>query len=203
MSVPCFQEEINESVRSLKADGVVVLPTDTLYGLAAAVFSEHALNRVFAIKGRTPDMALPVLVAGCEQISLVAGEVPAMGWLLAQRFWPGPLTLVVPRSHRLPDLVTGGRDTVAVRMPNHEVPLAVARQLGMPITGTSANRSGQPDLLTVEAVRAQLGGEVDYIVRSGEVPRGVASTVVDVTGPMPRLLRLGALPFEQIIEACG
>jgi L-threonylcarbamoyladenylate synthase len=197
-----YKIEIEEAIRVLKADGVVAFPTDTLYGLGAAVFSEQALRRVFEIKGRPMAMALPVLVANWEQVSLVASQVPEMGRQLAQRFWPGPLTMVVPRSPRLPDLVTGGRSTVAVRMPDHRVPLALASQLGTPITGTSANRSGEADLLTIEAVEAQLAHLVDYIIHCGPAPRGIASTVVDVTSQTPRLLRQGILPIAQIIQAC-
>lgn len=197
------QTEIEEALRVLKAGGVVVLPTDTLYGLGADVFSEPALRRVFAIKGRPAELALPVLVADWEQMHLVVDRVPEVGWLLARRFWPGTLTLVLPRSPQLSALVSGGKDTVAVRMPDHWVPTALAARLGAPITGTSANRSGAANALTVAAVEAQVGDQVDYIVRCGPAPRGVPSTVVDVTGVTPRLVRPGALPFDQILKACG
>ena len=196
------QTEIEEALRALKAGGVVVLPTDTLYGLAVDVFSEAALRRVFAIKGRPAGLALPVLVADWGQVQLVADRVPQVGQLLAQRFWPGPLTIVVPRSPRLSALVTGGKDSVAVRMSDHWVPTTLAACLGAPITGTSANRSGAADALTVAAVEAQLGPRVDYIVRCGPAPRGTPSTVVDVTDETPRLVRPGALPFDQVLQAC-
>lgn len=197
------QPEIEEALRVLKAGGVVVLPTDTLYGLAVDVFSEAALRRVFAIKGRPAGLALPVLVADWGQVQLVADRVSQVGQLLAQRFWPGPLTLVVLRSPRLSALLTGGKDSVAVRMPDHWVPTALAARLGAPITGTSANRSGAADALTVAAVEAQLGPQVDYIVRCGPAPSGTPSTVVDVTNETPRLVRPGALPFDQILSACS
>ena len=180
----------------------MVLPTDTLYGLGADVFSERALRRVFAIKGRPAGLALPVLVADWEQVRRVVGDVAGVGRLLAQMFWPGPLTMVLSRSPRLSALVTGGRDTVAVRMPDHWVPRELAGRLGAPITGTSANRSGMADLRTVAEVEAQLDYQVDYVVRCGPAPGGAASTVVDVTGETPRLLRQGALPFDQILQVC-
>ena len=195
------QTEIAKALQILKSGGVVALPTDTLYGLGVDVFAELALQRVFAIKGRPPELALPVLVADWEQAQLVIDGVTEVGRRLAQRFWPGPLTLVLPASPRLSVLVTGGRDTVAVRMPDHWVPLALAAQLGAPITGTSANRSGKADLLTVNAVETHLDHQVDYIMRCGPTPKGIASTVVDATGETPRLLRAGALPFDQILEA--
>ena len=192
--------DIQEAVTLLEAGGVVVLPTDTLYGLGASVFSVNALERVFAIKGRPLGLALPVLVSSREQVKLVA-RFTGVGVRLADRFWPGPLTLVLRKLDRLPDLVTGGRDTVAVRMPDHRVPLALAEQLGGPVTGTSANLSGGPDLHTLETIQAQLGGRVDYTIRTGPKPKGIPSTVVDVTDETPRLVRQGALPFPEVLAA--
>ena len=197
-SISCG-EQIAQGVASLKAGGVVVFPTDTLYGVGADVFNLPALRRVFALKGRPLGLALPVLVSAWEQVESVAQDIPEIGCRLAQRFWPGPLTLVLSRSVRLPDLVTCGLDTVAVRMPDHPIPLALAREFGGPITGTSANPSGEADLLTLEAVEAQLGSGVDYIISCGSAPAGIPSTVVDVTTGEPRLLRQGALSFETVV----
>ena len=195
--------ELEEAVRSLNSGGVVVFPTDTLYGLGADVFSLAALQRIFSIKGRRADLALPVLVAGLDQVEAVAQPMSAQAQRLAERFWPGPLTLVMRRSPDLPGLVTGGADTVAVRMPGHPVPLELARRLGRPITGTSANRSGQPDLMDLSALENQLGNLVDHIIQTGPVPAGTASTIVNVTGDTPQLLRGGAISLEEILEAAG
>ena len=195
--------ELEEAVRSLNSGGVVVFPTDTLYGLGADVFSLAALQRIFSIKGRRADLALPVLVAGLDQVEAVAQPMSAQAQRLAERFWPGPLTLVMRRSPDLSGLVTGGADTVAVRMPGHPVPLELARRLGRPITGTSANRSGQPDLLDLSALENQLGNLVDHIIQTGPVPAGTASTIVNVTGDTPQLLRGGAISLEEILEAAG
>jgi len=193
--------ELEKAARSLGNGGVVVFPTDTLYGLGADVFSLPALERIFSIKGRPANLALPVLVAGLDQVEAVALPMSGQARRLAQQFWPGPLTLVMRRSTELPGLVTGGADTVAVRMPDHLVPIALARRLGRPITGTSANLSGQPDLLDLIALETQLGGLVDHIIQAGPVPAGTASTIVDVTGDEPRLIRQGAISIEDVLEA--
>ena len=195
--------ELEKAVRSLGNGGVVVFPTDTLYGLGADVFSLPALQRIFSIKGRPANLALPVLVAGLDQVEAVALPMSSQARRLAQRFWPGPLTLVMRRSPDLPGLVTGGADTVAVRMPDHLVAIALARRLGRPITGTSANLSGQPDLLDLGALETQLGNLVDHIIQSGPIPAGTASTIVDVTGDAPQLLREGAISLQDILEAAG
>lgn len=194
------EEDIEQAVKLLKAGGVVVFPTDTLYGLGADVFSIAALQRLFSIKGRPAALALPVLVNSTDQVEMVA-RFTGIGSRLAEQFWPGPLSLVLPRVDSLPDLVTGGRDTVAVRMPDHRVPLALAGQLHGPVTGTSANLSGGPDLFSLDALDGQLGGQVDYIMRSGPPPMGTASTVVDVTGDSPQLIREGAISLENVLAA--
>ena len=179
------------------------MPTDTLYGLGASVFDEDALGKVFAIKGRQVGMALPVLVNGWEMAQRVSGEVSAAAQRLTEFFWPGPLTLVVPSAPNLSDLVTGGGTTVGLRSPDHWVSQELIVRFGSPITGTSANRSGGPDLKSVTAVRELLGGEVDYIVQSGPEPQGTASTVVEIIENRPRLIREGAIPFQEILRAAG
>ena len=203
MGIDDLLNELDKAFAALANGGVVVFPTDTLYGLGADVFSLPALQRIFAIKGRPAELALPVLVAGLDQVESVALPMSNQAQELAERFWPGPLTLVMRRSPELPDLVTGGADTVAVRMPAHRIPLAVARRLGRPITGTSANLSRQPDLLDLDSIENQLGNLVDYIIRSGPPPEGTGSTVVDITRNEPRLLREGAISLQEIMETAG
>ena len=197
---PCTQN-FDQALRILKKGGVIVVPTDTLFGLAADVFSETGVQRIFEIKGRPPGLALPVLVADWDQLEMVVHPLPEVGLRLARRFWPGPLTLVMPKTPMVPDPVTAGRRTVAVRMPDHCVPLELARRLGSPITGTSANLSGQGDPTTLEEVERQLGSMVDYIIRSGPAPGGQASTIVDVTLGAPKLIREGAIPFDDVLRA--
>ena len=196
-----FQREINVAVRQLRSGGVVAFPTDTLYGLGANLFDESALERIFAIKERPSDLALPALLASLEQLEMVSDEFTAAGVRLAERFWPGPLTLVVRKGRRVPDLATGGRPTIAVRIPDHRVPLALATKLAGPLTGTSANLSGGPDLESIEDLEQQLGSRLDGIIRCGPLPVGIPSTVVDITSNEVRVLREGAISAGEILEA--
>lgn len=191
--------QINQAVGVLKAGGVVVFPTDTLYGLGVDAFSPAALDKVFAIKQRPTGLALPVLVSSWDQLKAVARDVPEPALRAARRFWPGPLTLILLKGETLPDKVTGGGDTVAVRMPDHRAPLALAEGLGRAITGTSANLSGGADLLTLSELEEDLGELVDYIIKSGPAPQGTPSTVVDVSDGEPRLVRAGALDFDTVL----
>lgn len=186
------------AVEVLKVGGVVAMPTDTLFGLGADVGNEAALQKVFDIKGRPADLALPVLVSDWKQVTMVAEGLSEAHRQLAAAFWPGCLTLVLPRARSLSPLITAGRDTVAVRMPDHWVPLALACELGRPITGTSANRSGQPNLETVQEIQAELGHAVDMVIGEKPEPEGLQSTIVDVTSEYPVLLREGAAAFAQV-----
>jgi len=199
-----FQTEIHRAAETLAWGGVLAIPTDTLYGLAADALNPDALDRVYAAKGRPADMPLPVLVSGWEQALRVAAVSPDSELIarrLAETYWPGSLTMVLPAAPGLPQRLTAGRDTVAVRMPNHPVPLALARSLGRPITGTSANRSGESDITDPEELRRILAPRVDGIIVSGPKPVGGASTIVAITGVDVSLLREGVLPYEQVLGA--
>ena len=200
------QSEINAAIDCLARGGVVAIPTDTLYGLAADATNPAALDRVYEVKGRPANMPLPVLVSGWEQVEMVSGavgECSKLAGALAERFWPGPLTLVLPASSNLPPRLTGGLDTIAVRMPDHDVPLALARGIGKPITGTSANPSGGVDITDLEDLRRTLGTLVDGIIASGAKPMGTASTIVAVSDRDLTLLRAGALELSDIRHAVG
>lgn len=191
--------DLNAALRCLQDGGAVAIPTDTLYGLAADVGNEEALGRIFDVKGRPGDLALPVLVSSWEQVATVAVADDAIRQLV-EPFWPGSLTLVLARQPGLSDLVTGGRETVAVRMPSHWVPLGLADQLGRPITGTSANRSGQNNLSSPQEIRESLGDFLGEIVDIGPRPEGLQSTIVDLTGNYPILLREGATSFAEVLR---
>ena len=203
LSAPALDRAIEEAARILRAGGVVAAPTDTLYGLMASALDASAVEKVFRIKGRSPDAPLPLLVADVADIERYVECMPEAGRTLAGEFLPGPLTLVVPGLGNMPAVVTGGLPTVGVRVPDHRVPRDLARRLGHAITGTSANVSGIPPATTAAEVRAQLGDAVDYVVDDGPSPGGVGSTVVDVSQDPPALIREGAVSWSAIEAALG
>ncbi len=196
-------KDIAAAVETLRAGGLVAYPTDTLYGLGADALNEAAVERVFEAKGRPQGMPLPLLIADAAQLAAVAESVPGVALRLAEAFWPGGLTLVLPVSSAVPPLVTARGWKVAVRLPDHPVPRALAEGLGRPITGTSANRSGGPEPRTADGVREALGDAVDVVLDAGPSPAGRSSTVLDVTTEQPRILRLGAVSQEEIERALG
>jgi len=195
------REQIEKGVSILKQGGVVAFPTDTVYGLGASIGIDSAVERVYRIKERQRRMALPLLLADIPQLDEVAISIPTSARLLAENFWPGPLTLVLLKSDSVSDTVSGGSETIAVRVPAHPIPIALAQGVGTPIVGTSANLSGQPSALTTEEARNQLGNKVDLIIE-GECPGGKESTIVDLTGETPVILRQGALLIEELRQLC-
>lgn len=197
-----IQQQVEQATTILKQGGIVACPTDTVYGVVAAINIEPAVARVYQIKGRPHSQALPILLADKSQIAEVAKVVPPLAWRLADKFWPGALTIVLFKSASVPDIVTGGGKTIAVRIANHPIPIAIIRGLGVPIVGTSANLSGSPSALTAEEVRSQLGDRVDLIIDGGRCPGGRESTIVDLTGEPPLILREGAIPLEEIKQLC-
>jgi L-threonylcarbamoyladenylate synthase len=185
----------------LRAGGLAAIPTDTLYGLAADAFQGEAVARVFAVKGRASDRALPLVAASTAQVRQYFGVLPPIGARLADRFWPGPLTLVLPAPDGLPPDVTGGLDTVGVRVPAHAVTTALCGACGVPLTATSANLSGDPPTDDPDSVVRALGDTIDVLVDAGRTPGGAPSTIVDVSGAEPRLVRAGAIAWEEV-QAC-
>ena len=169
-----------------------------MYGLGADIESPAAVQRIIDLKGRPVGMGLPLLLAETDELATVARELSEAIWSLTQRFWPGSLTLVVRRSAMVSDLVTGGRDTVAVRVPDHPVPRELARGLGRPITGTSANLSGQPSAMTGEEAQRGLGMYVDLVMEGEPAPGQIESTILDVTGAVPLLVRQGAVGEDDL-----
>lgn len=198
-----IQQQVEQAISILKQGGIVAFPTDTVYGLGACISIAQAVERVYQVKERPRSMALPLLLADKSQIGEVAEPVPPIAWLLADKFLPGALTMVLPRAKSVPDIVTGGGKTVAVRIPAHPVPVALIQGVGAPIVGTSANLSGKPSSLTAEEVYAQLGDRVDLIIDGGRCPGGKESTIVDLTGEAPVLLREGAISREELEQVCG
>lgn len=198
-----IQQQIERGISILRQGGLVAYPTDTVYGLGACVSLPQAVERVYEVKERPRSMPLSLLLADASQVTGVAESVPLVAWSLIRSFWPGALTIVLPRSNAVPDIVTAGDKTIAVRIPAHPVPVALIEGLEAPIVGTSANLSGQPSPLTAEEVYAQLGGRVDLIIDGGRCPGGKESTVVDVTGGTPVVLREGAISREELERVCG
>lgn len=199
---PEIQTQIERGIALLGRGGVVAFPTDTVYGLGAAIDRPEAIARIYAVKQRPRDMALPLLLGDAAQLSMVADSVPGAARRLAERFWPGALTLVLKKSAPVPDAVTAGAGTVAVRVPGHPVPIALIRGAGIPVTGTSANLSGRPSPRTAAEVREQLGESIDLIIDGGRSPGGRESTIVDVTGAVPVVRRAGAITLEQLRLVC-
>jgi L-threonylcarbamoyladenylate synthase len=190
----------------LRAGGLVAMPTDTVYGVGVRLEARDGLARLFAAKDRALDRAIVLLVSDLEQAAGVGVLTPAAR-LLAERFWPGGLTLVLAQAPEavLPDALTAGNSTIGVRLPDHECPRALARELG-PLPVTSANRSGQPDARDAGDVLAQLGGRIELVLDGGAARGGVPSTVVDCSGELPRLLREGAIAsaaVAAVLEANG
>ncbi len=194
--------QVDRAVEILKDGGIVAYPTDTVYGLGGDVFSRKAAEKIYKVKQRPRDLPLPVLLADREQLSAVVDSVPEIAKFLMRRFWPGGLTLVMSKRASLPDIITAGSDKVAVRIPNHVVPLALIHGLGAPIIGTSANISDKPSPVTAEEVEQQLGSQADLIIDMGRCPGGIESTMVDVTGETPTVLRHGMIPEGEIKRAC-
>ena len=198
-----LQDQIQTAVDLLRRGGVVAIPTDTLYGLAADPLDEGAVRRIFRLKGRPAGNPIPLLLSDPEDLHRWAVRIPESARRLADRLWPGPLTLVLRRSDEVPDLVTGGGDTVGLRVPDHTVPRSISRLLGAPLTGTSANRTGSPGLSTPHAVKRELSGDVDFVVDGVSGQDGRPSTVVDLSGDRPRILRQGAVSAAEIESLCG
>lgn len=183
----------------LRRGEVVGVPTDTIYGLAANPFDTAAIERVYEAKGRDDGKPISLMVAGVAQTEkLAAGTLPPLFYRLAEQFWPGPLTLIIPAGPHLPRRLTAGGDTVALRQPFCPIVLALIEAAGFPLTATSANRSGAADCRSADEVRQQLDGRISLIVDGGPSPRSLPSTLVDLASPVPRILRAGAIPPEEL-----
>jgi L-threonylcarbamoyladenylate synthase len=182
----------------IRAGGLVALPTDTLYGLAADPCNAGAVRRVFLVKGRDSGSALPLVAADLAQITSQLGPLPPLALALARRFWPGPLTMLVPAGGALAPGVSSGTGRVGVRVPAHAVTRGLCRACGSMLTATSANLSGRPASNEPDEVARSLGSELDVLLDAGSAPGGPFSTIVDVTGAEPQLVRAGAVPWEEV-----
>lgn len=196
--LPASEEAIGVAARILAEGGLVSFPTDTVYGVGAHAFQPDAVERIYVAKIRPRDKAIPILLARADDLVLVAEGITETAWLLAERFWPGGLTLVLPKKASVPDVVSAGGPTVAVRVPDHPVFLALVAALGAPLAATSANLSGRPSLITAQDVEAELGWRIELILDGGRCPGGTPSTVLDLSTDPPTILRAGAIAGKEI-----
>jgi L-threonylcarbamoyladenylate synthase len=188
-----WTEAMAEAARTLAADGVVAFPTDTVYGLGALAFRQAAVERLYLSKARVRSRAIPVLMSKVADLKRVARDIPPSAWRLAGAFWPGALSLVLWKLDIVPDIVTAGGPTVAVRIPDHPLAIAVIEAGGAPLAVTSANVSNEPSAITADEVEAALGDSIDLLLDGGACPGGVASTLLDLTQSPPRVLREGPI----------
>ena len=187
----------------IKNGGLVAIPTETVYGLGANGLDENAVAKIFAVKGRPQDNPLILHICGPEQIGDFCKDVPDCAYALAEAFWPGPLTMVLPAKEIVPKRTTGGLTTVAVRCPDSDVTREIIRISGVPLAAPSANLSGKPSTTTAEHVRHDHDGKIELIVDGGPCRVGVESTIVDLTEERPQLLRPGGITPEQLLEVLG
>lgn len=193
-------DRIDRALDVLRGGGLVAIPTETVYGLAADASNEAAVRRIFEAKGRPADHPLIVHVSSSEELPRWVAEVPDTARVLADTCWPGPLTLLVPRAPHVLDVVTGGRSTVGVRVPAHPAALELLRRFGGGLAAPSANRFGKVSPTTAQHVVDDLGDAVDLVLDGGACPVGVESTIVDCTATPPQVLRPGGISVEQIAE---
>ena len=195
------QNSLDDTVSALKLGSLVALPTDTVYGLSAKYDDSTAIRRLYAVKERPADKAIPILVGASSEINEITSDFPPAAQILADGFWPGALTLVVKRSHRVPSIAAPG-ETVAVRMPAHQWLLSLLQLVG-PLAVSSANRSGQPPNLTAPSVTAVFGNHIDLIIDGGQMQGGKPSTIVDCSVQPPTVLRDGPVTAKQLRAALG
>jgi L-threonylcarbamoyladenylate synthase len=190
----------DEARTVLKRHGIIAAPTETFYALAVNPFQAEALDRLFALKDRGPEKPVLVMVAGPAMLPQVVREIPEVAHRLMARFWPGPLTIILPSLPHLPRRLTGGTGTIGVRQPRQGLTCRLITALGHPITGTSANRAGHRPLARADEVAREFGAYLDLILDAGPCPGGLPSTIVDVTQSSPRLVRAGAIPTAALAE---
>lgn len=191
-------DELSEIVGVLRKDGVIVYPTETFYGLGVNGLSKKAIRKVFCLKKRDPLKPISVIISDLSMLRRVASEIPVSSHRLIQNFWPGPLTLVFRASSQLPEELKGERGTIGVRLTSHGWVRSLVREAGFPITATSANISGETEICDPKKVLELFEGIVDLIVDGGKTLGSFPSTVVDLSGEKPRMLREGAIPLNRI-----
>ena len=196
-------EELKEAASILRSGGLVAFPTETVYGLGGNALDEDAARKIYAAKGRPSDNPLIAHVSCVEEVEPLVKEIPEAGRKLLGAFWPGPLTMIFPKSEKVPYGTTGGLDTVAIRMPDDPVANRLIALAGVPVAAPSANTSGRPSPTTADHVWQDMNGRIDMIIDGGPVGIGVESTIVDVSSAVPAVLRPGAITMEMLEEVLG
>ena len=196
-------EELKEAAGLLRSGGLVAFPTETVYGLGGNALDEDAARKIYAAKGRPSDNPLIAHVSCVEEVEPLVKEIPEAGRKLMEAFWPGPLTMIFPKSEKVPYGTTGGLDTVAIRMPDDPVANRLIALAGVPVAAPSANTSGRPSPTTADHVWQDMNGRIDMIIDGGPVGIGVESTIVDVSSAVPAVLRPGAITMEMLEEVLG
>lgn len=187
---------LNRAAGCLKEGRIIAFPTETFYAIGVSAYDEQAVEKVFAVKGRAFTQPLPLIIRGDAMLHEIAARIPERARALMRAFWPGPLTLIVQASKKIPPLLTAFTGTVAVRDSSHPLARLLVKSAGLPVTSTSANLSGAPSCCTAEEVEQQLGDRVDLIIDAGPTPGGLPSTLVDLTVAPPRIVREGAITAE-------
>jgi L-threonylcarbamoyladenylate synthase len=195
------EEQIETAALLLRQGGLVAFPTETVYGLGADASNPVALKKIFAAKGRPADHPLIVHIADMSDLKNWVAEVPRAAWLLAEKFWPGPLTMVLKRAPKVNDLISGGQHSIGLRVPSHPVAQKLLKAFGGGIAAPSANKFGRLSPTAAEHVRQELGGAVDMVLDGGECDVGIESTIVDLTRDTPAILRPGRISAQQISDA--
>ncbi|MBQ3136838.1 MAG: threonylcarbamoyl-AMP synthase [Clostridia bacterium] len=196
-------EAIDKTADILKSGGIVAIPTETVYGLAGNALDGNVTDKIYAAKGRPSDNPLIVHISDISQWRPLVKEIPENAYALADKYWPGPLTVILPKSEIVPDKVSGGLSTVAVRMPSDKIARAIIEKSGVPLAAPSANTSGKPSPTSAKYVIEDLMGKVDAIVDAGECSVGVESTVISLCETPPRLLRPGGITAEMLTDVLG
>ena len=196
-----IEDSVSQAAVTLARGGLVAIPTDTVYGLAARADDDGAVRKLFEVKGRREDHPVPILLPNTDALTRAAAEAPDAAHILAEEFWPGPLTIVLRKTKAISDLVTGGKASVGLRVPDHPVALVLLGACEFLVAVTSANVSGEPPARETEEVRRDFSGRIELILAADRCPGGVPSTVVDVSEGEPRIVRPGAISAAQIRAA--
>ena len=203
ITIEDIDEKYKKAVELLQNEEVVGMPTETVYGLAGNAFSPLAVSRIFEAKGRPTDNPLIVHISEFSEIYDLVKEVPETAKKLAEKFWPGPLTIILPKADKVPYCTTGNLDTVAVRCPSHKIARKLIKLSGLPLAAPSANLSGKPSPTKAEHVYEDLKGRIPFIIDGGDCAEGVESTVITLAGKKPRLLRPGNVILKELISVLG